>query len=184
MVRIYSFLALLILFSAPVRAEIDDTTISRLERLTPVETLVFERGRCFGTCPIYRVWFNRDGRLRYVGYAYTLWEGVRESYRDPLVFEQAIDLAQDFRPASLGFHEFDAQCEVFWTDSPTYRIKWIDAEGRETTLSHYTGCASRRSQDFVDLLDEIEALVSTADWAGYETQEDLTISPLSRSGHR
>ena len=127
-----------------------------LPSTVPADLVVtFERGPCFGTCPVYALTVFADGTVAYNGVAFVLAEGDQ---RATLGSEEVERLHQAIVDADF-FHLQDSY-EVSATDLPSL-LTTVAMEGQTKTVDHYgTGCGT----DFDTApagLCEVEALLES-----------------------
>lgn len=99
-----------------------------------LDSLVVERGPCFGGCPVYRVTLTRDGALTVSG-------GGRQDAVAPrdarALLARAVAAGVLTLPARILGDP--ALCPVPATDHPTV-VLTAYAPGRAARVEHYTGC--------------------------------------------
>jgi len=104
--------------------------------------VTLERGSCFGTCPVYRVSLDGEGRVDFVGTRFVSREGADTSRVAPDQVGRLVDsldgagyfaLADQYVPDSPA-------CGRYATDAPTVTtsVRW---NGRSKTVRHDHGCA-------------------------------------------
>jgi len=104
----------------------------------PSDFLVsFERGPCFGTCPVYFLTVAADGTVAYNGLNFVLTKGDQES---ALSTEQVAELYQAVLAAD--FFGLEDRYEVAATDLPSI-ITTVTMDGQAKTVYHYgLGCGT------------------------------------------
>ena len=126
------------------------------QRVEP-DSIVLERGPCFGTCPIYRLSLTRAG-------------GVRFHSRNPgdtARVETGTIAPEAFRALAaeaerIGFDRYpatimgSAYCGQMATDMPTATVS-LFRRGREKRVEDYHGCfgAPRELRQFEDSIDSV-----------------------------
>jgi hypothetical protein len=104
----------------------------------PADFLVsFERGPCFGTCPVYILTVFADGSAAYNGVSFVAAEGHQNATLSP---EQVADLYQAVLAAD--FFALEDRYEVAATDLPSI-LTTVTMNGQSKTVYHYgLGCGT------------------------------------------
>jgi Domain of unknown function (DUF6438) len=97
-----------------------------------VDAISMERGGCFGTCPVYRVELQRQGRARFTGEAYVKVRSTLEGHVSRGRFAELAVLLQE-----LHFFELD-HTYMGSVDAPDLHIE-VEREGVTTTVVGYGG---------------------------------------------
>src|SRR3954466_16408375 len=66
---------------------------------TPVQTITYETGPCFGACPVYRVSISSDGVASFEGIRFTAVIGPRSSRAPPAQYRAFAAQLEPVRPA-------------------------------------------------------------------------------------
>lgn len=103
-----------------------------------LDSIVLERGPCFGFCPTYRLVIEGSGRIRY-GNA-----GEDELRKDSVAPDAVTRLAE--RAFEAGFYALPKRimgdstlCSMVATDQPRVMVS-IFGGGTSKRVDHYTGC--------------------------------------------
>ena len=125
------------------------------------ETIRYEAGPCFGTCPVYVVTVSSDGRGMFEGKRFTSVAGSRSFRVTTAQFQQFKQALAPYRPNGLrDIEPGKPDCRESITDSSTVRI----SRDRRDRLTYYTGCSTsdaamslriRRAPDLLPLADLI-----------------------------
>lgn len=124
----------------------------------------FERGPCFGTCPVYALQVSRQGVVTFEGKRF-----VRDSGRvvDTLAADSVRALAAAIEEA--GFFGFapmyrhgEPVCPVYATDMPSVVTSVISGE-RTHRVEHDRGCQSA-PKSLTTLEERIDSIVRTWRW--------------------
>lgn len=108
-------------------------------RLTvELDSIVLERGPCFGFCPMYRLVLDASGAIRYQN------RGEKEVHTDSVAPDAVARLAE--RAEAAGFFRLperirgdSALCSMEATDHASVIVS-IFGGGGSKTVDHYTGC--------------------------------------------
>ena len=128
--------------------------------------IMLERGACFGTCPIYKVTVESDGRVTFEGFNYTKIKGKATARIKRSAFTK---LAREFD--KLKYFSLDDKyepgtpnCGRSATDMPYVRSS-IQFKGKMKSISHYQGCLSSEIVRSLFALDRrIDQVAGTAKW--------------------
>jgi hypothetical protein len=130
------------------------------------ESVMLERGPCFGTCPVYRVTLGRDGSVRFEGLRFVTDTGVATG---TVPAARVDSLMSELR--SAGYFDFadsyrsgDAACPRYATDLPTV-ITEVRLEGRAKRIEHDRGCADAPAA-LAQLENRIDEVAGVARWVG------------------
>ena len=127
--------------------------------------VTFERGPCFGTCPVYSVRVAGDGAVAFTGTRNT--DSTRGSAR--LTSAQLSELSRLFD--DHGFFALDSQyvqgsrgCGMYAADAPTV-ITSVTTATRTKRVKHDIGCSDAPAA-LGRLETRIEQLVDVSRWIG------------------
>jgi hypothetical protein len=120
----------------------------------PADLVVtFERGPCFGACPVYTLTVFADGSVAYNGVAFVLAEGNQQS---SLASEEVDHLYQIIVEAD--FFGLQDRYEVAVSDLPSL-LTTVAMDGQAKTVYHYgVGCGTDLDTAPAGLC-EVEALL-------------------------
>ncbi len=116
----------------------------------PYSEISLQRTACFGSCPVYRVTFGRDGEALYEGFAFTELLGVHEGEVPLGAFARLSHAAE-----RIEFSAMDSLYSIEVTDLPTVRVTITAADGGAKTVSDYGNQAPPEFLLFVQALDAI-----------------------------
>jgi hypothetical protein len=104
-----------------------------------LESITYQTGPCFGTCPVYSVTVHANGTGLFVGMQHTTVTGNQSFTVSHAQFAQFAAQLAPVRPAS-GITRYDhvPPCTSMFTDAPSVDVKWNGAGGQE--LYYYYGC--------------------------------------------
>ena len=132
-----------------------------------VDAIILERTSCYGTCPVYKVTLQRDGKVAYDGKEFVKVTGHRTRKIPPEHFQQ---LAREVE--QIGFFGFKAEYRYkrnpdgsaeFVTDMPT-RFTTVQAgKLRKRVVNYYGG-----PQSLERLIDKISG---SSEWTGRRPNE-------------
>jgi hypothetical protein len=140
--------------------------------------LSMKRSHCYGTCPVYELNIQSDGKVLFNGIDYTETKGKVLSN---LSGEKMKLLVSEIEEANFFSYEdsYDkdsSSCPLIATDNPTVTLS-VKLNGKEKNITHYLGCRSEvnpsrgRSasifpQQLYDLENKIDEIVETKRWIG------------------
>ena len=132
---------------------------------TPVETIVFETGPCFGACPVYRVTVNSDGDGIFEGRRFTAVTGARPFRATPAQYRAFARQLEPLRPASGSMRYSGDACRNMATDLPSAEVTWRSRRG-EQQLYFYYGCDMERNRAIAERLSAAPGLLPIGDFIG------------------
>ncbi|HEV7660085.1 MAG TPA: DUF6438 domain-containing protein [Allosphingosinicella sp.] len=112
---------------------------------TPVETIIFETGPCFGTCPVYRVTVNSNGTGTFEGRHHTAVTGTRPFRLRPGQYQAFARHLAPLRPARGTIRYAGERCRSTATDMPSAEVTWRSRRGTQG-LYFYYGCDMRSNR--------------------------------------
>jgi hypothetical protein len=133
-------------------------------------SVTLQRTACYGTCPVYTVTIQGDGRVEYIGESHVDIPGSQKAQFQP-------DNLQSLLKTVDRIHFWDLQEKYFegCTDQPT-AILSLHLDGKSKVVSNdYGGCSRQASGPQVDLANlaaEIDTLAGTRRWI--QCDEDCT----------
>lgn len=140
------------------------------EHGVPVDARIeMSRGRCYGTCPVYRVVLFADGGVHWHGERHVL---VRGDAVGQIQGEAFAELWQQLRAAP--FDELPAEfpvhpspwCPTMLSDSPSVEVA-LTASGVDAKMADYHGCRGNSNiEAFRPLESRIDAVAQTDAWVG------------------
>jgi hypothetical protein len=125
-------------------------------------------GPCFGFCPVYSVTIGSDRWITFSGERNTAVIGNRQRMADPKLFARVAANLEPFRPADGASDR--VACSAAISDTSTYTITWITADGRRTVATHQSGCAGGPGKDLDDVLKALPAQLGLDGWARQVTR--------------
>ena len=138
MIRIL-VLGLLLASCAPAREPASATPVARVP-----ESITYETGPCFGTCPVYRVSVGSDGAGTFTGVRFTAVTGDRAFRISPADYDALVALLAPHLPDSgtATYQARQANCRNAPTDMPSVRVT-RSIQMRSAKISgiyFYVGC--------------------------------------------
>ncbi|KQN00362.1 MULTISPECIES: DUF6438 domain-containing protein [unclassified Sphingomonas] len=108
------------------------------------ETISYETSPCFGTCPVYMVTIQPDGRGTFEGKRFTAVSGVRSFQATPAQYRAFAAKLQPYRPAQGDrlLQPGQPGCGNAPTDMPSVEVRWSELSGASQKLSYYYGCGA------------------------------------------
>lgn len=106
---------------------------------TMVETIAYETGPCFGTCPVYAVSLSSNGRGIFEGRNFTQVKGVRRFTVDRKTLAEFRRRLDAVRPVGEVLKTSQDQCRLMATDMTTIDVRWTGGH-RPAHLAYNLGC--------------------------------------------
>lgn len=131
--------------------------------VTPIQTISFETGPCFGACPVYRVTVNSDGSGTFEGRRFTAVTGTRPFRATPAQYRAFAAHLAPLRPASGTVRYSGDACRSMATDLPSAEVTWRSPRG-EQILYFYYGCDMARNRAIAERLTAAPALLPIGDF--------------------
>jgi hypothetical protein len=107
-----------------------------------VESITYQTGACFGTCPVYTVTVHANGQGLFTGTAHTTVTGPHPFTVTPAQYQAFVNQLAPIRPAS-GIVRYDhtpTPCTHMATDMPSVDVKWHTFGNQQQELYYYYGC--------------------------------------------
>jgi len=130
---------------------------------TPVQTISFETGPCFGTCPVYRFSVNSDGSGVFEGIRFTAFTGSRPFRATARQYQAFARQLEPARPARGSVRYAGEACRSTATDLPSAEVTWRSPRGTQS-LYFYYGCDMERNRALADRLSAAPALLPIGDF--------------------
>jgi uncharacterized protein DUF6438 len=130
---------------------------------TPVETIIFETGPCFGTCPVYRVVVNSAGTGTFEGRHHTAVTGTRAFRLRPGQYQAFARHLAPLRPARGSVRYAGERCGSMATDLPSAEVTWRSRRGTQG-LYFYYGCDMQRNRAIAARLRAAPELLPIGDY--------------------
>jgi hypothetical protein len=132
----------------------------------PVESITFETGACFGTCPVYQVTVRADGTGIFTGQRYTAVQGERRFRISRAQYRAFAGHLAPIRPRTGSINYADAaHCGDEATDLPGSSVVW-QAGGRRQAVAFYYGCMNPQLRPIGARLGAAPGLLPIADFIG------------------
>ena len=132
------------------------------------ETIAVSVGPCFGFCPVYDVALSPNGDVHFSGKRHTAEVGDRDRRSSPEVYRAVAGDLAAFRPAD-GTTE-RVPCTAAISDTSSYTITWITADGRRTVATHQRGCSGGPGHELDSVLASLPKRLGIAAWAQQTTR--------------
>lgn len=130
---------------------------------TPVETIVFETGPCFGACPVYRLTVSSGGDGIFEGRRFTAVTGTRAFRATPAQYRAFARQLAPLRPAQGSVRYSGDACRSMATDLPSAEVTWRSSRGTQN-LYFYYGCDMERNRAIADRLRAAPDLLPIGDF--------------------
>ncbi len=129
------------------------------------ETIRYETGRCYGTCPAYVLTVRSDGTATFDGKQFTTAQGARDFTVTPTEYAEFRNRLQPYRPEGERRLSAEAECNGrVATDMPSVEIRWTDT--KPSHLYVYYGCDMERNaamfqalRNAPDAIPEVQKLI-------------------------
>jgi len=125
-------------------------------------------GPCFGFCPVYSVSIGSDRQVSFSGERNTAVLGDRQRRADPKLFAHVAASLEPFRPAEAASGR--VACDAAISDTSTYTITWIAADGRRTVATHQSGCSGGPGKELDQILRALPGKLGVDDWTRQVTR--------------
>ena len=138
------------------------------ERLGPtsVQSISYETGACFGTCPVYRVTVRSNGTGQFEGRRHTAVTGTRNFRLSRAQFLAFSGHLASYRPRGVEEINYGhARCRRPATDHPSVSVSWGGGR-REDRLSFYYGCRDPGNAAMARALSTAPDLLPIRDFIG------------------
>ena len=130
---------------------------------TPIQTITYETGPCFGRCPVYRVTIDSDGSGRFEGIRFTAVRGVRRFRASPAQYQAFARQLEPVRPARGSVRYQGSACHSEMTDMPSTEVTWRSRRGTQS-LYFYHGCDRQLNRALAERLNAAPGLLPIGDF--------------------
>tara|TARA_B100000678_G_scaffold282909_1_gene282384 strand:- start:37 stop:534 length:498 start_codon:yes stop_codon:yes gene_type:complete len=114
------------------------------------ESITYEAGACFGTCPVYKVTVRSDGTGTFEGERFTQVTGTRDFTLTPVQYAAFAKRLAPYRPNGETLYKpGEPTCANYATDMPSTDIRWSGA-GSSDHLYIYYGCDRQQNAAMFD----------------------------------
>ncbi|RJF89644.1 hypothetical protein D3874_23930 [Oleomonas cavernae] len=161
-------IVLLALLGACTSEPVDDPSASNT-------VITLRRGVCMGSCPVYEVTIDGDGKVTFDG-GYFVAVATSIDYR--ISTRDVADLLEKFKAAD--FFSLEDRYDAGVDDAPTYEIS-LQIDGRKKTVIDSMGSHVGAPAGLQDLEREIDRVAGTRRWIvlGPDTVEGLKEQDIS-----
>jgi len=134
--------------------------------ISPFDSITLSRTACFGSCPVYDITLQGDGRVTYHGGRFTKLQGQHNETYSAGRFLEVLSVLE-----MRGFADFDDAytrdtCQPWATDHPTVKIE-LKSAAMSKSLEWYTGCRGIKERAQLEgLLDELERILDVERFIG------------------
>ncbi len=132
---------------------------------TPVQTIIYETGPCFGACPVYRLTINSNGSGTFEGRRFTAVTGSRAFRFTPAQYRAFARQLAPLRPVRGSVRYAGERCRTMATDMPSTEVTWRDRRGPQS-LYFYFGCDMQRNRAIAERLRSAPGLLPLGDFIG------------------
>jgi len=143
-------------------------TTAGAERPIPIESesISYEAGPCFGTCPVFRVSVSPDGTGIFEGRQHTAVTGERTFRITPDQYRAFAAHLAPLRPREGSVRMSGEACRQTATDSPSAEITWFSEIGNAQSYYFYYGCDMDANRPIAERLRATPALLPIQAWIG------------------
>ena len=145
-------------------------------RIDHFDHLSLERGPCFSTCPVYGVFIDGDGTVRYKGRRWVKVTGSATARLSPQQLDELIAALNSVHYFALRDRYASPAdgCGTMGSDLPS-AITSVTVAGRTKTIWHEYGCleldergrtGETYPRELTELESRIDAIVGTERWVG------------------
>jgi hypothetical protein len=149
----------------PIAMALPAASAAQPRPATPVETIIFETGPCFGMCPVYRVVVNSNGTGTFEGRHHTAVTGTRAFRLRPGQYQAFARHLAPLRPARGTIRYAGERCRSTATDLPSAEVTWRSRRGTQG-LYFYYGCDMQRNRAIAARLTAAPGLLPLAPLIG------------------
>ena len=132
---------------------------------SPVQTIIYETGPCFGACPVYRLTINSNGIGTFEGRRFTRLTGAHPIRFTAAQYQAFARELAPLRPASGSVRYSGERCRSMATDLPSAEVTWRSRRGSQN-LYFYYGCDMQRNRALADRLRRARTLLPIGDFIG------------------
>lgn len=133
---------------------------------SPIRSITYETGPCFGRCPVYSVTVYSNGRATFTGRRFTAVEGTREFRLPAGTYQRFARHLEPLRPRRAEDIRYSGdRCRSMATDLPSARVAW-NGQGGARSLYFYYGCDMQRNRALADRLRRAPDLLPLRDFIG------------------
>jgi hypothetical protein len=130
---------------------------------TPVQTISFGTGPCFGRCPVYRISVSSDGTGSFEGIRFTAVTGTRPFHATSAQYRAFARQLEPIRPARGAVRYEGRACRAMATDLPSAEVTWRSRRGTQS-LYFYYGCDMQRNRALSERLSAAPGLLPIGDF--------------------
>jgi hypothetical protein len=132
---------------------------------TPVQTITYETGPCFGRCPVYRVTISSTGSGSFEGIRFTAVTGTRALHATSAQYQAFASRLEPIQPARGSIRYQGSMCRATITDQPSVEVTWRSPRGTQS-LYYYYGCDLARNRALAERLTSAPSLLPIGDFIG------------------
>lgn len=133
------------------------------------ESITYETGPCYGTCPVYRVTVNADGSGTFEGRRFTAVTGERAFTASPEAFRRFAAALAPYRPkdGDLRYENGTPLCgPAMVSDMPSADVRWSEPSGAAQSIHFYYGCDRNDAGRMRQAIADAPTLLPIADFVG------------------
>lgn len=136
-------------------------------------SLAMDRTACKGTCPVYSVSVQPDGKITFEGRQHTATKGRAEHALGKAKMEELAAAINTTKLANIlrdDYTESSGNCPDFATDMPTVNLT-IESRGQKRSFKNNLGCIKQSEfvaypPELVELEKQIDHIIGTERWIG------------------
>ncbi len=130
------------------------------------DSISYQTGPCFGTCPMYTISIRPDGSGTFEGRRFTAVTGTRAFRATPAQYRAFAAHLAPLRPAEGVVRLSGEACTSQATDLPSAEVTWFSQIGNSQGYYLDFGCDRERHQAARERLQSAPALLPIAEMIG------------------
>jgi Domain of unknown function (DUF6438) len=123
------------------------------------DSISYETGPCFGTCPVYRLTVSPDGTGTFEGRRFTAVTGERSFRVTPDQYRAFAAQLAPLRPAEGSVRMSGEACRQMATDLPSAEVTWFSQIGNSQSYYFYYGCDMEQNRAIAERLTRAPELL-------------------------
>lgn len=130
------------------------------------DSISYQTGPCFGTCPMYTVSIRPDGSGTFEGRRFTAVTGTRAFRATPEHYRAFAAQLAPLRPAQGDVRLSSGSCQPYLTDHASAHVTWTRQIGDSQSYYLDFGCGGERNWAARERLQAAPALLPIAELIG------------------
>jgi len=142
------------------------TTVADRPIAIESDSIAYETGPCFGTCPEFRVSVAPDGTGTFEGRRNTAIAGERKFRITPAQYRAFAEALAPLRPAEGSVRLSGEACAQMATDLPSAEVTWFSQIGNSQSYYFYFGCDMEKNAGIAARLRRAPSLLPIREMIG------------------